>query len=81
MVVDPAVTDLEPEYVGAEPPPEIKPPPPEANIFPPDGVYVPLVDPVAETVPAAPSEKDLANVLEVFTDEIVMFPADAAYPL
>ena len=47
----------------------------------PIGLYVPVVKPVPATVPAEPVEKDLTNALEVFTEEIVMFPADAAEPL
>lgn len=77
----PAVKDLEPEYVGADPPPEINPPPPELNIFPPVGLKVPDVDPVPATVPEVPSEKDLANALDVSTDDIVIFPEEAVTPL
>jgi hypothetical protein len=50
-------------------------------MLPPDGLYVPDVDPVPATVPAAPVEKDLTNALEVFTEEIVTFPDDDADPL
>jgi hypothetical protein len=36
---------------------------------------------IAGTDDAAPFEKDVANALFILTDEIVIFPADAAVPL
>jgi hypothetical protein len=48
---------------------------------PPEGVNVPLSELFTATVPAEPVENDVTKDLLVFTDEIVILPADEAAPL
>ena len=50
-------------------------------MFPPLAVKVPVDVPLRATVPLAPSEKLSTKVLEVFTDVIVISPAETAWPL
>jgi hypothetical protein len=47
---------------------------------PPEGVNVPLSELFVATVPADPVENDVTKDFNVFTDEIVIAPADAVVP-
>jgi hypothetical protein len=69
---------LVPTKFGKEPPPMA----PLACVatFPPDGVRVPDSELLTATVPADPVENDVTKDFNVFTDEIVIAPADAVVP-